>query len=224
MYLWCVAMTALAAAPASAQGFPSRPLRIIVPYASGTTTDLLARLIAPRISASIGKPIVVENKSGASGSMGAQAAAAATADGYTLLLGTSGIMAGNPALMPTLNYDPAKDFAAVGAIAQNPQILAVGAATGVRSVPELVEFLKTNPAKANYGSTGIGGAPALAGAVFLHGSGLKANHIPYNSVSQAMTSLIGGEVTFMFYGSLALLPLTKSGQLRALANGGTRRS
>lgn len=218
-----VLLTAITA-PALAQSFPTKPLRVVVPYPSGTSTDLLARLIVPRMSAQLGKPIVVENKGGASGSVGAQVVATATPDGYTVMVGTSGIMAGNEALMPKLNYNPARDFAAVGGIAQNPQILAVGAGTGVRSVAELADYLKNYPAKSNFGSTGVGGAPALAAAAFLHASGLKASHIPYNSVSQALTSLIGGDVTFMFYGSLGLNTLAKAGQLRALATGGTRRS
>jgi tripartite-type tricarboxylate transporter receptor subunit TctC len=212
------------AAPVCAQTFPAKPLRMVVAYPSGTTTDLLARMITPKMSAQLGKPIVVENKGGASGSVGAQLVANATPDGYTVMLGTSGIMAGNDALMPKLSYSPGKDFAAVGGIAHNPMLLAVGAVTGVRSVAELVEFLKQNPAKSNFGSTGVGGTPALAAAVFLHASGLKANHVPYNSAAQVMTALVSGEVTFMFYGSLALLPLTKSGQLRVLANGGSQKS
>lgn len=197
---------------------------MVVAYPSGTTTDLLARMIAPRMSAQLGTPIVVENKGGASGSVGAQLVANATPDGYTVMLGTSGIIAGNEALMSRLSYSPGKDFAAVGGVAHNPMLLAVGAVTGVKSVTELVEFLKNNPAKSNFGSTGVGGTPALAAATFLHAAGLKASHVPYNSAAQALTALASGEVTFMFYGSLALLPLTKSGQLRALANGGSQKS
>jgi len=210
--------------PAAAQTFPAKSLRLVIPYPSGTSTDLLGRLIVPRMSAHLGKPIVIENKGGASGSVGAQLAATATPDGYTVMLGTSGIMAGNEVLMTNLSYSPARDFSAVGGIAHNPQILAVGSVTGVKSVPELVEFLKSNPAKSNFGSTGVGGTPALAAAAFLHGAGLKASHVPYNSVSQAMTSLIGGDITFMFYGSLGLVSLAKSGQLRALATGGAQKS
>lgn len=218
------AAVAVLGASAVAQPFPAKPLRLVVAYPSGTTTDLLARLIAPKMSAHLGKPVVIENKGGASGAVGAQLVATAAPDGYTMMLGTSGIMAGNEAQMAKLSYSPAKDFAAVAAIAQNPMILVVGAGTGVGSMPELTEFLKSNPAKSNFGSTGVGGVPALAAAAFLHASGLKASHVPYNSVSQAMTALIGGDVSFMFYGSLGVVSLAKSGQLRALATTGARRS
>lgn len=219
-------LMAFVAAPAAAQtaAYPAKPLRLVVPYPTGTSTDLLARIIVDKLGAQLGQHIVVENKGGASGSVGAKLVAMATADGYTLMLGTSGIIAGNPALMPKLNYDPGKDFAAVGGIAQNPMVLAVGSSTGIKSVAELVDLLKKQPAKSNFGSTGVGGVPAMAAAALLHASGLKASHIPYNGVSQALTALSSGDVTFMFYGSLGLLPMVKGGQLRVLATGGTRKS
>ena len=217
-------LAALVMTTARAQSFPAKPLRLIVPYPAGTTTDLLARMIVPKMSVQLGKAIVVDNKGGASGTVGAGQVATATPDGYTLMLGTSAIIAANEALIPNLNYNPARDFAAVGGIAQNPMILTVGAVTGIRSVPELTEFLKKNPAKANFGSTGIGGAPALAGSHISQAMGVKTNHVPYNSASQALTSLASGEITFMFYGSLAIMPLTRSGQLRPLATAAMSKS
>jgi len=210
--------------PAAAQTFPIKPLRLIVPYPAGTTTDLLARMFASRMSALLGQPVVVDNKGGASGSVGAQLVAAATPDGYTLMLGTSGIMAANEVLMPKLGYNPARDFAAVGGIAQNPQILTVSATSGIRGIPDLAAFLKSNPAKANYGSTGVGGQPALAGAELAHLLGVEASHVPYNSVGQALVGLANGDVSFMFYGSFAIMPMVKGGQLRPLATAGLTKS
>jgi len=222
--LLCLLVWAACSLPAAAQNFPTKPLRLIVPYPAGTTTDLLARMFAPRMSAILGQPVVVDNKGGASGSLGAQLVAAATPDGYTLMLGTSGIMAANEVLMPKLGYNPARDFAAVGGIAQNPQILTVGATSGIRSIPDLAAFLKSNPARANYGSTGVGGQPALAGAALAHALGVEASHVPYNSVGQALAGLVNGDVNFMFYGSFAILPLVKGGQLRPLATAGLSKS
>lgn len=212
------------AQPAGAQGFPAKPLRMVVPYPTGTTTDLLGRIIQPKMAAVLGRPIVVENKGGASGTVGAQQVAAAVPDGYTMMLGTGAIIAANEALIPKLSYNPARDFAAIGGIAQNPQILTVGATTGVRSMAELAEYLKKNSGKAAFGSTGIGGTPALAGANLAHILGVKINHVPYGNPQQALSSLLSGDVTFMFYGSIGILPMVKSGQLRPLATGGTGRS
>ncbi len=210
--------------PAAAQNFPAKPLRLVIPYPTGTTTDLLGRLIVPKMSATLAKPIVVENKGGASGTVGAQQVAAATPDGYTLMLGTGAIIAANEALIAHLGYNPARDFAAVGGIAQNPQILTVGGATGIRNMPELADFLKKNSGKSAFGSTGIGGTPALAGAALAHALGVKVSHVPYGSPAQALSSLLSGDITFMFYGSLGILPMVKAGQLRPIATGGTGKS
>lgn len=207
-----------------AQGFPAKPLRLVVPYPTGTTTDLLGRIISPKMSSTLGRPIVVENRGGASGTVGAQLVATSVPDGYTLMLGTGAIIAANEALIPKLSYNPARDFAAVGGIAQNPQILTVGAGTGIRTMAELAEFLKKNSGKAAFGSTGIGGTPALAGAALAHLLGVKVSHVPYGSPAQALSSLLSGDITFMFYGSIGILPMVKAGQLRPLATGGTGRS
>lgn len=210
--------------PAVAQNFPAKPLRLVVPYPTGTTTDLLARIIVPKMSATLGKPIVVDNRGGASGTMGAQQVATSAPDGYTLMLGTGAIIAANEALIPKLGYNPTRDFAAVGGIAQNPQILTVGAGTGIRTMAELADFLKKNSGKAAFGSTGIGGTPALAGAALAHALGVKVSHVPYGSPSQALSSLLSGDITFMFYGSIGILPMVRAGQLRPLATGGTGKS
>ncbi len=207
-----------------AQAFPAKPLRLVVPYPTGTTTDLLGRIISPKMSSTLGRPIVVENRGGASGTVGAQLVATSAPDGYTLMLGTGAIIAANEALIPKLSYNPARDFAAVGGIAQNPQILTVGAGTGIRTMAELAEFLKKNSGKAAFGSTGIGGTPALAGAALAHLLGVKVSHVPYGSPAQALSSLLSGDITFMFYGSIGILPMVKAGQLRPLATGGTGRS
>ena len=208
----------------AADDYPSRPIRIIVPYAPGGGADTVARIVARRVSDTIGQPLVIENRTGAGSILGTDAVAKAEPDGYTLLLGQSGPISINPAVYKDLRYDPVKDFAPVTMTTAYPYILVVNAKLPARSLPEFVALAKSQPGAMNYGTTGIGAANHLVAELFNGKAGLKMTHIPYRGTALAVGDLVAGQVTMVFGDPISVLPHMQSGSLRALAVTSLQRS
>ena len=202
---------------AAAQPYPARPIRIIVPYPPGGTSDILARALGPGMTAALGQPVLVENKPGSTGNLGADLVAKAPADGYTLLLADLGSLAISPSIFPTLPFDPVKDFAPVLMVAYSPHLLAAHPALPAKDVKELIALAKAKPGALNFAVSGIGGANHLAGVDFALRAGIKWTYIPYKGGSQAIADVVGGQADVLFNGMLATYPMVKGGKLKALA-------
>src|SRR6195256_3129674 len=208
--------SAAIAAPAHAQTFPDRPIRLIVPSGPGGPTDLPARLVS-QILPKLGQPGVVENRAGAGGAIGARAVAIAAPDGYTLLVGNTSVLAVFPAVSASAGYDPAKNFTPVAKVSESYQILVVPPSSGFTSVRELVAHAKANPGKLNIAHTGSGGLPHLTVELFKANAGIDIVGVPYKSGGEAVTGVLAGQVDLTFEGITILLPLIREGRLRALA-------
>jgi tripartite-type tricarboxylate transporter receptor subunit TctC len=208
---------ALASSAANAQSYPTKPVRLIVPFTPGGSTDILGRTLAQQLTLAWKEQVVVENRPGAGGSIGADAVAKAAPDGYTLLMGHIGTLAVNVGLYPKLPYNPAKDFAPISLVAIVPNVLVVHPSIPVRTVPELVAYLRANPGKINYGSGGNGSAAHLAVEYFKLETKTEMAHIPYRGTGPMMTDLISGQVGLTMTGALPALPHVQSGKLRAIA-------
>ena len=205
-------------APAQAQqDYPSRPVRVVIGFPPGQATDVLGRAVAQKLQDALGQSFFVDNKPGAAGIIGTQAALAAPADGYTLLATSSGPMAVNPGLYSKLPYEPLKDFTPVAGIAVVPLILVANNNFGVASVKDLVSLAKTKPGAINFASGGIGVTNHLVMEMFSQASGVKMTHVPYKGGPPAVTDLIAGQVSVMFETSVAVLPHIRQGRLKALA-------
>ena len=201
---------------ALAQGYPNRPIRIVVPYPAGGATDQLARIIQQPLSEILGQPIIIENKAGAGGAIGTDAVAKAAPDGYTLAFGNAGPNSMGPAIKKT-PYDPIRDLSPISFVANVPLFLAVHPSLPVNNVKELLDLVRANPGKYNYGSTGIASASHLIGEYFNFIAGLKIIHVPYKGGAPAMLGFIGGEVQVMFMTGLDGLPHARAGKLKVLA-------
>ena len=199
-----------------AQGYPAKPIRIIVPYAAGGTSDILARQLGPKLSEAWGQPIVIENKTGANGNVGADFVAKSTPDGYTLLLTDVGGLVISASVYPQLPFNPAKDFTAVLMVSYSPHVLAVHPSVPVKDVRELLAFAKANPGKLNFAMSGLGGAPHLAGIEFAQRTGVQWTYIPYKGGSDAVTAVAAGQADVLFNGMLATWPTVQGGRLRPL--------
>ena len=221
-----IAAGALLAAPlARAQGaFPSRPIRIIVPASPGGAADILSRTIAQKLADAWGQPVLVDNRTGAAGIIGAEAAAKAPNDGYTIMMGFAGVIAVNPSLYKTLPYDSVKDYAPVALVALSPLMLVVHPAVPAYSVNELIALAKAKPGQLNFASTDSGSTQHLSAELFKSMAGIDMTHIPYKGSSLAYPDLLAGNVSLMFENMLSMLPNAKSGKVRALAVTGTKRS
>ena len=213
-----VILTAAAATAAQAQApYPSKPVRIVVPFPAGGTTDILARAVAQKLVESNGQPVVVDNRPGAGGNIGAELVAKAPPDGYTLLMGTVGTHAINPSLYARMPYDHQKDFAPVILVAGVPNVLVVHPSVPANTVQELIAYGRANPGKLNFASSGSGTSIHLAGELFKTMSGVQMTHVPYKGSAPAIADLIGGQVQIMFDNLPSALPQIKAGRLRALA-------
>jgi tripartite-type tricarboxylate transporter receptor subunit TctC len=201
---------------ALAQNFPTKPIRIIVPYAPGGTSDILSRLTGVEITKAWGQQVIVENRPGANGNLGAELVAKAVPDGYTLLLCDVGALSISPSLYK-LTFDPAKDFAPVTMIAYSPHLLVVHPSLPVKTTKELIALAKARPGQLNFAASGIGGAPHLAGVEFEQRAGTKWAYIPYKGGAHAIQELAGGQADFMLNGMLATYPHVNSGKLRLIA-------
>ena len=206
----------LAASSAQAQ-YPSKPIRIVVPFAAGGTSDILARAIGPRITEAWGQPVIVENRTGANGNVGADFVAKSAPDGYNLLLSDVGALAINPSVYENMPFDPARDFSPVVMVSYSPHVLAVHPSLPVKDVRELIAYARANPGKLNFANSGTGGAPHLAGVEFAARAGVQWAYIPYKGGSAAVTDVIAGNANVLFNGMLATYPSVKAGRLRGLA-------
>lgn len=208
---------ALFAAGASAQSYPTKPIRIVVPYAAGGTSDILARQIGPELNKAWGQPVVVENKPGANGNVGADFVAKSAPDGYTLLLTDLGGLVISASVYPKLPFNPSKDFTPVVMVSYSPHVLAVHPEVKVKDVKELVAMAKAYPGKLNFAMSGIGGAPHLAGIEFAQRMGIDWTYIPYKGGADAITGVVGGQAHVLFNGMLATWPHVTGGRLKAIA-------
>jgi tripartite-type tricarboxylate transporter receptor subunit TctC len=210
----------LALAPLAAQAqaaFPTRPITIVVPFSAGGTTDILARVVGQYLSKDLGQPVVVDNRPGAGGNIGAQAVSRAAPDGYTLLMGTVGTHAINQSLYKKMAFDPIKDFAPLTRVALVPNLLVANPSQPYKNVKEMIAYAKANPGKVTFGSSGNGSSIHLSGELFQHMAGVEMQHVPYRGSSPAVTDLIGGQIAVMFDNMPSAIGYVKSGKLRALA-------
>ncbi|HEV8518015.1 MAG TPA: tripartite tricarboxylate transporter substrate binding protein [Burkholderiales bacterium] len=209
--------------PAVAQNYPSKPIRLIVPSAPGGGIDFTGRVLALKLGAQLGQPVVVDNRAGASGILGADTVAKATPDGHTLLIASSSL-AVIPSLYQKLPYDILRDFSPVSLVARTPNLLVVNPAVPARSVSELIALAKAQPAKLNFSSSGAGRASHMAAERFKLMAGINLTHVAYQGTGPAVTAVIAGEVELIFGTIPAVLPHVKSGRLRALGIGSLKRS
>ena len=219
-----VAALIVAAAPALAQDYPTRPITLIVPYAAGGGNDVMARIVADKMGAALGQPIVVENRGGAGGSIATRAVAHAPADGYTLGLGGTGTLAIDPTLYPNVGYDPRKDFAPIGLIATSALVVLVHPSVPAKTIPELIALAKQEPGKLAYASAGVGSGIHLGAELFAYMAGIKLTHVPYKGSAPALTDLLGGHVQIYFSSLPPAIGLVQDGKVRALAVTGPERS
>jgi tripartite-type tricarboxylate transporter receptor subunit TctC len=217
------AATAVAAAAistgASAQNWPSRPVRIIVPYPPGSGTDIIGRVVAERLQAALGQPVVVENRPGAGGTIGTDAAAKSAPDGQTFLISDVGPLAMAPSLYARLPYDPVRDFDAVGLVSRLPFVLVTHPSVPARTAAELVALAKSKPGEITYASVGNGSATHLAMEMFCTAEGIELTHVPYRGSAPALNDLVGGQVSAMFVNTASSADLIREGRLRGLAIG-----
>lgn len=203
--------------------YPNRPIRLVVPYGAGTSTDTMARIIGPAMSRILGQPIVVENRPGASGAVGSEAISRAAPDGYSLLMGAVASHAVLPSLMPRLPYDPVRDFTQICLVTEAPNLVVVNPRVPVRNLPEFLEWARNQREKVAYASAGNGTSSHLAGELLALKAGVPLEHVPYSSGAQAVTDVMAGQVPMLVYQVTAVLPHVREGALRALATTSNRR-
>jgi len=214
----------LVCGPVFAQGYPSHPVRIIVPFPAGGSNDIIARIVAQKLTERLGRSFLVENRGGAGGNIGAEAVATSEADGYTLLLTAPPPLTINKSLYKTLPFDPASSFAPVALIASVPIVLVVHPSLGVKNVAELVALAKAKPGKLNFGSSGIGSTNHLAGELLKTVAGIDIVHIPYKGAAPAMNDLLAGTIPMMFDNMPAVLPQVQGKTIDAIAVAGEKRA
>jgi tripartite-type tricarboxylate transporter receptor subunit TctC len=219
-----LALAALGPSQAFAQTYPTKPVRLIVPFPPGGSTDIVARIVAQKLGERIGQPLVVENRGGAGGTIGTEVVAKAAPDGYILGFASTSTHAVAPAVYTKLGYDPVKDFAPISLVAVTPYLLVVNPKVEVKSLKEFVAYVKERPGKLNYASAGTGSTTHLAMEMLKSAAGLFILHIPYNGNGPAGTAVIAGDVEFLFGSLPAVLPHAKSGRVRPLAVGTPKRS
>jgi tripartite-type tricarboxylate transporter receptor subunit TctC len=208
---------ALCANPRTAQSYPDGPVRIVVPFPPGGTSDVLARLISRRLEERLGKPFVIENKSGAGGMIGATSVAQSAPDGNTILLGTIATHGINNSVYKKMPYDAVRDFEPITVLASPPNVLMVHPSLPVKSVAELIDYAKKHPGILNFGSTGIGGSPHMSGELLKAAAGIDMRHVPYRGSAPMMTDLLGGHIMVAFDNLPTSLEHIRSGAVRALA-------
>jgi tripartite-type tricarboxylate transporter receptor subunit TctC len=224
----CLAVSLLVAADAFAQTtprqpYPSRPIRLISPYAPGGGSDTLARIIGPKLTESFGQPVIIENRPGAAASIGAEAAAKATPDGYTLLVTPSAALTINPHIYPRLRYDPIRDFAPITIATNSPYLLVAHASIPVANVKELIAYARARPGQLSYSSSGNGSSTHLAGVLFSQLANIQLLHVPYKGAAPAIVDLLGGQIHMRFSSVVPVLPHVRSGKLRAVGISSAKR-
>ena len=217
------AVLLLCAGLAVAQGYPGKPIKIVVPFTAGSATDIMARLVGEKLSAAWGQPVVVDNKPGAGGTVGSALVAKSEPDGYTLLVVSTGHVV-NPVLYPGLSYDTVGDFAGITPLASLPNVLVVNASSPIKNVSDLLAAAKANPGKLNYASAGRGSATHVNAEKFRSVTGIQATHIHFKGTPETITETIAGRVDYMFTPVLSSIPFIRDGRLRALAVSTAQRS
>ena len=220
----CVLLGLSLAQLAAAQNYPDKPIRVIVPFAAGGGADYFARPLAQKLTETLGQPIVIDNRGGANGAIGAEAVMHAAADGYTLLFGSAGVNTIGPAVTPTLKYDTERDFAPVALIVDTPFSLIVHPSVGVKSLQDLIAYARANPGKLKYGSSGVGGAMHLAGELFNDVAKTDMLHIAYKGLGPVLTDLLAGRIELTFTGLNTVQQHVSAGKLLVLATAGEKRS
>ncbi|NJD88196.1 MAG: tripartite tricarboxylate transporter substrate binding protein [Betaproteobacteria bacterium] len=219
-----LALFSLAAATALAQPYPTKPVKLIVPFPPGGAVDVYARIVQPALAENLGQTIVIENKTGASGMIGAESVAKAPADGYTVLVGNVATLAMNVGIYKKMPYDPVKDLAPVMRTVMVNYALVVNAAVPAKDVKELVAYAKANPGKLSYGSSGSGSAQHMAAELFKAATGTDITHVPYKGTGALVGDLVAGHVSMAIADQASMMPQVKAGKLRALGVGGLKRS
>ncbi|MES2363717.1 MAG: tripartite tricarboxylate transporter substrate binding protein [Pseudomonadota bacterium] len=215
----------LASAPATAQApYPSKTITMIVPFSAGGTTDILARIVGQALTAELGQSVIIDNRAGAGGNIGGQAAARATADGYTLFMGTVGTHAINATLYKKMPFDPIKDFAPLTRVANVPNLLVANPAQPFKTVKELIAYAKAHPGQLNFGSSGNGSSIHLSGELFKTMAKVDMQHVPYKGSAPAVTDLLGNQIAIMFDNMPSAIQHVRSGKLRAIAVTTAKRS
>jgi tripartite-type tricarboxylate transporter receptor subunit TctC len=209
---------------AAAQSYPTKPIRFIVPFPPGGGNDTMARTFGQKMTQSLGQQVVIDNRAGAGGNIGAETAAHALPDGYTLFLGGVGSHGINPNLQTKLPYDPIRDFAPISLIASAPLVIVVPPSVPAKSLGELITLAKSRPGELNYASSGAGTIAHLSAELLNSMAGIKLEHVPYKGTGPALTDLLGGRVQVMFNSAVSILPQVRSGKLRALAMTASKRS
>jgi tripartite-type tricarboxylate transporter receptor subunit TctC len=205
------------------QGYPDKPIKLIVPYPPGASTDALGRLVAQKVSTALGQPVVVDNRSGASGNIGTEAVARAAPDGYIFGLGTDATHATNAHLVANPPFQPLRDFTPLALAAMNPVVLVVHPSVPANNLKELIAYVRANPGKSGYGSSGTGSPHHLAGELLKQRTGVPFVHVPYRGGGPALTDAIGGQIPMLFASVITVLPHVKEGRLKAIAvTSGTR--
>ena len=217
LFVFALTSICMVAGPACAQGYPSKPVRLIVPYPPGGGTDIFARLVGAKLAEALGQPFVIEQRPGAAGVIGADAAAKSAPDGYTIVIGQASNLAINVSLMKKLPYDPVRDFAPITRVAMSPNLLVVHPSLPVRSVKDLVVLAKARPGAINYASAGSGSPGHLAAEYFRKIAGIDVVHIPYKGATPAMLDVIAGHVSYYFTSPVSAQPFVAAGRLRQVA-------
>jgi tripartite-type tricarboxylate transporter receptor subunit TctC len=212
-----VAMVALFPAAAMAQAWPSKAVKIVVPFAAGGATDVVARLLAQKLQETWGQPVVVEDRAGAGGNIGADVVAKSDPDGYTLLMTSGSIVTANPFMYRSMSFDPAKDLVAITNVATGPQVIAVSTNVPAKDLKEFIAYVKANPGKVNFGSAGVGTQTHLAAENFAYNAHLEMTHVPYKGESAALTDLIGCQIQMVTPNMGAAVNYIKQGKIKALA-------
>jgi tripartite-type tricarboxylate transporter receptor subunit TctC len=217
--LWCLVVSM----GVSAQAYPAKPVKLIVPFPPGGPTDVVGRFVAGKLTEALGQQFVVENRGGAGGTVGSESVAQSPADGYTLLYGSTSTLAMAPSLYKKLGYDPRKSFAPVSLVSSGPLLIAVNAQVPAQTLAQFIALAKEKPGALNYGSAGNATPPHLAAELFKSLAGVNLTHVPYKGGGPALQAVAGGEVQAIFEGIVTLAPQIKAGRLRALAVTGTAR-
>ena len=215
--LAAAAITAAGMGTAAADSYPNKAITMVVPFSAGGTTDILARIVGQALGQELGETIIIENKPGAGGNIGAQQAARSKADGYTLFMGTVGTHAINQTLYKKLPYDPVKDFAPLSRVANVPNLLVAHPNRPYKTVKEMIDFAKKNPGEVTYGSPGSGASPHVSGALFQSMTGAEITHIPYKGSAPAISDLLGNQIAVMFDNMPSAIQHVRSGKLRPIA-------
>jgi tripartite-type tricarboxylate transporter receptor subunit TctC len=212
-----IAISLLAIGNATAQPYPERPIKFIVPFAAGGPADTMARLTAQRVAMALGQSVIIDNRPGAGGTTGAKAAASADPDGYTLMFANTATLAVGPAVYANAGYDPIKQFMPIALVSVSYNVLVVNPKFPANSIPELIAYAKANPGKINFASPGHGTPPHMVGEMFKQRAGIDIVHVPYKGTAAALTDIISGQVEMTFENPSAAIPLIQEGRLKGLA-------